>query len=593
MTLMNDIPEELEEFYKSLENLNSLNTWNIQRELKPTENINGEWRKRLLIERKILNYNLNKGQLVSNIQLTDIQGQVNKISLNKEDIVFIKERLNLTSNTWLKSRYAHALWQDTRHNDFAGIAIENYIQTINKIKANEARELPIILSAILFISNKSKKNIEQVKESALILINDLPNWFKPKILDSILDNNTLSTEQLSGIAKELPEWVDDKNPASYFHNKEKFETGIRLYNKLKLPLEGLYELLARNEDLILEQHQEDSDFVKLTTIGTKAKYLKLAGKIDESEQNLREYNRLKQKVKLGKVGHQLGDEETEKFNNYLKRKSEVILDLSTDEILTFFSINEEILVDPIENRKSAKESINDSLHHLFSTSVFDINSNFKKIEDSEKIDQQIFQNYSISHGIQCYSLFLRVFVDGIISGKLNYYKIFQFLDEYTWFGMSFKRSLSDNEIDYNSSWLTMLAPGIHSLMAQFELSVLMNTNKINNFILAIDSLTIKFEGALRDFIRLSGGNTTTAKRGDLKEQLLEELLENTTTKKHFTEKDIELFKYTFTQKGKNLRNNVAHSFLQFSNYNLQVAVLVFLCILRLGKYKFEEVKTSS
>ena len=68
----------------------------------------------------------------------------------------------------------------------------------------------------------------------------------------------------------------------------------------------------------------------------------------------------------------------------------------------------------------------------------------------------------------------------------------------------------------------MLAPGIHNLFSQFELSVLTNTNKVNNFILSIDSLTLKFEGALRDFIRLSNGNSTTEKKGVLQEQLLEE-----------------------------------------------------------------------
>lgn len=173
-------------------------------------------------------------------------------------------------------------------------------------------------------------------------------------------------------------------------------------------------------------------------------------------------------------------------------------------------------------------------------------------------------------------------------GKINYYKIYDFFESQTWYGTKFKRGMTDNEIDQNSNWLTLLAPGTHNFLAQFELSVLMNTNKINNFVLAMDSLTLKFEGALRDFIRLSGGNTSTSKDGELKEQLLEELLENQTTKKYFTEKDIELFKYTFTRKGINLRNNIAHSFLEFSDYNLQSVTLVFFCILRLGKYTFNE-----
>ncbi len=589
---MNQIPDKLKDFYDSIENLNSLTIWNIHRELKVTAKIEGDWKKKVIVERKSLNYNLNKGELLTNVQVTDSQGQITSIGLEKEDIEYLKERLDFTQNSWLKSRYSHLLWQEIKHNKYAEVAIDNYIATINRIKEEESRELPIILSAILFISKKTKKKLEVAKEVATTLINDLPNWFKPNILNSILENNIFSKEELNDIALKVPSWVEDENPVSYFANKQKLEAGIQLYKLLELPLNQLYELLAKNEDLILEQHQEDTDFVKFTTIGTKAKYLRLAGKLEEAEDNLKEYNRLKQTVKLGKVSWQLGEKESEMFNKYLNMKSKVILDMPTEGILAFFSINEDILVDPEENLKNAEKTIKNSIRNLFSTSVFDINSNFKNLEDSEKIDKEVIQNYTISHGVKCFSLFLKVFVDGILTGKLNYYKIYDFFESQTWYGTKFKRGMTDNEIDQNSNWLTMLAPGIHNLIAQFELSVLMNTNKINNFILAMDSLTLKFEGALRDFIRLSGGNTSTSKRGEIKEQLLEELLENPTTKKYFTEKDIELFKFTFTQKGKNLRNNIAHSFLQFSDYNLQAVTLVFFCILRLGKYTFNE-KTSS
>ena len=283
---MNEIPDELKEFYNSIENLNSLSIWNIQRELKPTKRIKGDWKKKIIVERKSLNYNLNKGELITNVQVTDTKGQISSIGLDKDDLEYLKDRLEATQNAWLKSRYSHLLWQGTKHNKYAEIAIDNYIQTINRIKADEARELPIILSAILYISKKSKKKIDIAKATAIKLVNDLPNWFKPNILNSILDNNTLSSEELNDIASKLPKWIEDDKSVSYFTNKNKLETGIRLYNLIGLPLNELYELLAKNEDLILEQHQEDTDFVKFTTIGTKAKYLRLAGKTEEAEENL-------------------------------------------------------------------------------------------------------------------------------------------------------------------------------------------------------------------------------------------------------------------------------------------------------------------
>jgi len=581
-------PKELIDFYESLENISSINIWDIQSDLQPIEKIDGERKDMLLTERKVLYFNFNDGQLVQNIQVTDSHGQITNLTLSEKETDYIKDRLKTSSNPWLKSRYAHLLWQTTKHNDFAEIAIDSYIQLLNKFTINDLHELQNVLTAILLISVKTKKSKKKVEEIIISLITEKPIWIKTNILILILRFKVLNKKQKMDIASKIPNWIKDDESNSYFTIKGMLEAGVALYHRMGIAEDILFELLATNEDTIIKQHPDESDFVRFTSIGQKAQYLKLAKRTEESEQLFAEYNRLKQKVRFHQVSVELTGDETKMFNDYLNLKSKFILEMPTDSILAFFALDDGILVDPEENVQNARNAIKNSVLHLFSTSVFDINSNFKNLSDSEKIDEQIIQNYTISHSIKCQSLFMKVFIEGIIAGKLNYFKVYKFFENQTWYNQKFKRSLTDNESDRNSTWLTLLAPSIHNLMAQFEFSVLMNTNKINNFILAIDSMTIKFEGALRDFIRLCGGNTTTSKKGVLVEQVLEELLENHTTKNYFSNKDIELFKYAFTQKGKNLRNNVAHSFMQFSDYSWEAVMLVFLCILRLGKYTLEE-----
>ena len=581
-------PKELVDFYKSLENISSINIWDIQSNLIPTKKIDDDWKDKLLIERKVLYYNFNDGQLVQNIQVPDSQGQITNLTLSEKETDYIKDRLKTSSNPWLKSRYAHLLWQTTKHNDFAEIAIDSYIQLLNEFTINDLHELQNVLTAILLISVKTKKSKKKVEEIVISLITENPIWIKANILLLILRFKVLNKKQEMNIASKIPNWIKDDESNSYFTIKGMLEAGVALYHRIGIAEDILFELLAANEDTIIKQHPDESDFVRYTAIGQKAQYLKLAKRTEESEHLFAEYNRLKQKVRLHQVSIELTGYDTKMFNDYLNLKSKFILEMPTDSILAFFALDDGILVDPEENVQNARNTIKNSVLHLFSTSVFDINSNFRNLSDAEKFDAQIIQNYTISHGIKCQSLFMKVFFEGIIAGKLNYFKVYKFFENQTWYNQKFKRSLTDNESDSNSTWLTLLAPSIHNLMAQFELSVLMNTNKINNFILAIDSMTVKFEGALRDFIRLCGGNTTTSKKGVLVEQVLEELFENQTTNKYFNKKDIELFKYAFTQKGKNLRNNVAHSFMQFSDYTWEAVMLVFLCILRLGKYRLEE-----
>lgn len=284
----------------------------------------------------------------------------------------------------------------------------------------------------------------------------------------------------------------------------------------------------------MEQHQDEKDFINITTIGRKLTSLKKTKNKSEYDRVSKLYNSLKQKVKLGKVSFELSEEPTRLLNEFINKKSKLLLEYPTETILDFFASDNSVLVDPNENKTLTSKQKTNTLYDHFSVTSFDINTNFKELSDEDKLNNKITQNYSISNFIRFYLLFFKVFSDGVISGKLNYYKIFSFLEKKTWYGVKFKRSIAENEIDKDSNWLSLLAPGIHNLFSQFQLSVLMNTNKINNFVLSLDSLTLKFEGALRDFIRLSGGNTTKIIDGIPQEQLLDDLMKNEITLKHFS-----------------------------------------------------------
>lgn len=580
-------PQEVIEFYQSLEALKSLNVWNISKELMPCDNIKSTvWRKRIMTERKILFHNLNDGVLESNVQSTNRKGQIIKvIKFSKAEITFLAKRLSETTNAWLASRYSHILWQETKNNGYAEIAIDRYIDSVNMIKSAEALEINSILPAIMFISQKTKKRTDVVKKLINELIASVPKWFKFTMLSNILKQNFLKPIELAVIADQVFEWLEKEISTSYFTNKQSLEVCLLLFDKIKRQNDSIYELLARNEDLIIAEH-EDESFVKLTATTAKAKYLKKAKKITEYEKTLEECTRLKQTISLAKTSIPLDEEFHDMFNQYLRQKSDIIISWSTNDILSYFSSCDELIPDPIEIDEVAKASLKNSIYNLASVHTFDINGNTKHLNEEDKFEREKLQAYIIANNIQVYTLFLRVFIDCMLMGKLNYYKIYAYLEDHTWYGYKFKQGLSHKEDD-TTSCLTLLAPGIQSYLGQFELSVVMNTNKVNNFVLCIDSMTLKFEGALRDFIRLSGGTTMAERKGEMQEQLLEDLLEHKITKQYFSEKDITFFKFTFTKKGKNIRNNVAHSFMEFSDYNLQVASQVFFCLLRLGKYTFE------
>lgn len=95
-------PKEVNLFFNSLEDIKSLNVWNINKELSNCDKIRTTaWRKKIIIERKVLFHNLNGGQLHSNAQSTNKKGKVEKVlQFSTTEVNYIIARLNETNNSW-------------------------------------------------------------------------------------------------------------------------------------------------------------------------------------------------------------------------------------------------------------------------------------------------------------------------------------------------------------------------------------------------------------------------------------------------------------------------------------------------------------
>lgn len=102
---------------------------------------------------------------------------------------------------------------------------------------------------------------------------------------------------------------------------------------------------------------------------------------------------------------------------------------------------------------------------------------------------------------------------------------------------------------------------------------------------SIDFLTPKFEFIIRSIASiLEIPVVKTQKDGEVQFITLEKILSDPKLKDVFDDDDILLFKHTFTKDGMNVRNNVAHGLYLSEDYTKEIAVLVFLSVLRLCKY---------
>lgn len=75
----------------------------------------------------------------------------------------------------------------------------------------------------------------------------------------------------------------------------------------------------------------------------------------------------------------------------------------------------------------------------------------------------------------------------------------------------------------------------------------------------------------------------TTRDGEVQFVTLEKILAEPKLKDIFNDDDIFLFNHTFTKEGLNIRNEVAHGLLLPQDYTSEIALLVFLSVLRLSK----------
>ena len=188
-----------------------------------------------------------------------------------------------------------------------------------------------------------------------------------------------------------------------------------------------------------------------------------------------------------------------------------------------------------------------------------------------------------------YPFLHHVIVLGVKTGHLTYRNFIDFLVDNTWIGKPhIKIDLAGNSETTN--WVQLLAPSIVEFFVQVQ-AWGESEYYTPNFILCIDSLTLKMDGLFRNFCERINVAISIGKEKGMQEILMSNILDSETIKKYFDEDDRLLFEYAFSNEGGlNLRNNIAHSFYFADEYISDKMLLLLAMLLRIGKYN---IKTSN
>ncbi len=524
--------------------------------------------------------------------------EINNLSNNF--YVYLKQREDESNHPFLKSYYSHLLWK----------LPTNTIEKKEKIKyaktaINSYLELIKIYQTDLNVENVDNKICDAIKNTCMITI-EINHSDKETIIKNILSSVNFIYRQnnicLAGIINYFVEnYKNFKNQLSDINLQEicfnsanrlleeksfkevAFKTIIffRIGEKIDQKLNTFkynwqLEIAKVYEKMSIERQDLANCIFCLKALNIYLS-LKIENKIQETSQ------RYKQLISSRALfqSHQIID--VSSHINTFKTMIEELSEKNINEVLQELSSENSILVISSEIKV---EDDNDFLNQL-PISVLDDNGHISQQFEGEELKKyKKLRFYDILLDIYYNSFAHNLFYELVKTKKLTFITLVDFLDQNTWLGQGITKMV--NGFTYQYRWLDFLKPSLQNYFEEIN-KMLENTEYQLNTILFIDSLTSKIEGIIRDILELNGEITFEPKKKDKDLTvtiLLHNLFEHQSIKMFIKEDDLFFLKFLMVEKaGYNIRNKVSHCLMRYEDYNIKIADLLLIALLRLSYYK--------
>lgn len=586
--------QDLDEYYEYLENdtnfqyldLNTYKFITVLRDKTEEEEI----KKLCSYELFFADFSIEEGKHIPKLQ--NGAKAYPTLELFDDNFEYIKRRANKVQNPKYKAKYNHLLWlSPQKHIDFAKNAIESYSLLLQNSSFSVDDNLQCYSfgkyykNLFVLCQKVSFKKDEIITYFVSLLESEKLNDFtKYSLMEFIVENgkniDSSVKQTFFDYTKNKIDHLTDRELESYLNLL------VLLSQKLNISASEFHEKLGDYHISQLE-NEKNKGFIAHHYYTNALEEYKKANIKEKIEQTAVLLEQAKKTIDLKKVSFELKDEKINEALNqwwdFTKQKIDYLIKNGNDKEIYGYLILEHLF----PKADVLKEEIRPVMLDLVSTMAFDINKNISKNKSGGINPYSLhINNFSINHiGL--------VISKGFKSGKISFDSLINYLKNDSWYGQDFTY-LDTNYETQGFNWIKLLTPAIQSFFVQSEIDLKTNSHNQQGYILAIDSLVLKFEGLLRELSRMIGAQTIEIKDNGTEERIgFDKLLDNEKLKALIPEDDIAFFKFLFTSSGMNLRNNVAHCFFTTKNYTSAVMLLLIVALLRLGNYKLETKENES
>jgi hypothetical protein len=553
------------------------------------------------------NFMLVKGELKFSFSSTNNKGEIveypNLNNFTEKTYEYLITRLNNTSNPILKARYAHILWcSPKKHSKYAQIAVDCYLKLLKiyEQKDQDNPEKHYGLDVLEMIENafaiaiKVKYKIDEVKAEIIRLISEF-NFsssssfaLRCNLIRLMLENKKIffsnDFKNIDTLCLQLADTLRKNDNKSQAINI--FSLGKIVSEKLNIITDIWQKYMAELYEELMNEADKNNNQSSVHFCSDALNLYKEIKDINKIKELEKRYVELKQLRKFMPFKYEI---DVTEYRLECDKIAEELIQKSSEDILRTLMLNKSLLPDYKSLEKSTEDTYKKYLFmQLCSSELIDQRGNLAQQFNTEEEKKyfNILKEYRINIEIEHLYLINKIFFLAIRDNKLSAEIFLNFLNKNSWFGKNILDKKSNGtEVKYN--WLNLLSPAILEYFIQIDY-YLFNPNNRPNFILSIDSLTLKIEGLFRDICRFNGIATFYQKDKNIfREKHIHHLLYEEEIKKLFDEDELLFFKFLFIeQAGYNLRHGVAHAFLSFEEYDINKIHLLLLALLKIGKYDF-------
>ena len=492
--------------------------------------------------------------------------------LTEQEKEFIEEhRIKILCNHLMRGFYAdiYCNGQAKPNGKYVGIVIDSYTKVLEK--CDEADAFAIIYSLAYNSYNYCKKQ-EEKREAVnnailLYLASREDNADKFDVLINCYNWKFFSAEDI---------WVISERNQLLQNLTENYNTNLQFLQVLlncvdksdKESLRCLYHKLAENEELVIRlnlRHKFTIDFLQ-----RKYQYLRKGEYYQESEECYAYIMELKangEGMNKKSIKKRESSEHIMAMVNRICNSTSPIHTIATDDSLL-----------PLESDDG--KTMMEELNRLgMKVIAFDINGNSISSDDKNiynKLNFLFRQSYSSNFIVPMYESIKILNNKGVFTENT----ITDYLAS-SWIGES-RFPVNEYLKESQESWITTIKPGLRILVNEITKEINSDCRDKGDYVCAIDSLTLKIEGCIRDACRRL--NIPTVKDNG-EEVSLEHLLKSLNDRHVITKPTYNMLAGILTKQHLNLRNNIAHAFTSSANYSIETALTILHCLLRLTTFK--------